>query len=95
MQNADLIVLLENVLPINVAMLVFSYVEVEARCTLCEEGKGVPVKDGGGEWQTWCLTCALQLLPDGCPWVSPLHAASCCSEIGGLVSVMNRAYAIV
>ena len=65
MQNAALRELLENVLPINVVMLVLSYVEVEARCTLCEEGKGVPVKDGGGEWRTWCLTCALQLLPDG------------------------------
>ena len=95
MQNAALRVLLENLLPINAVMLVFSYVEVEARCTLCEEGKGVPVKDGGGEWQTWCLTCALQLLPDECPWVSPLHAASCCPEIGGLVSVINRAHAIV
>jgi hypothetical protein len=95
MQNAAVRVLLENLLPSNAVLLVFSYVEVEVRCTLCDEGKGVPVKDGGGEWQIWCLTCALQLLSDEYPWVSPLHATSCCPEIGGLVSVINRAHAIV
>jgi|SouAtlMetagenome_1021521.scaffolds.fasta_scaffold140234_1 hypothetical protein len=41
------------------------------RCTLCDEGTGVLVKDGGGEWQIWCLTCSLQLLPDD-TWISPV-----------------------
>ena len=87
MEKSAVRVILENRLPSNAAMLVLSY--VDARCTLCEEEKGVLVKDGGGEWQIWCLTCALQLLPDECPWVSPLHAAhshSCSPELGSSVS---------
>ena len=63
----------ENHLPSDAAGLVCSY--LEARCTLCEAEKGVLLKDGGGEWQIWCLTCALQLLPDERPWVSPCHRA--------------------
>ena len=62
MEKSAVRVILENHLPSHAAMLVLSY--VEARCTLCEAEKGVLVKDGGGEWQIWCLTCALQLLPD-------------------------------
>ena len=52
MEKSAVRVILENRLPISVAMLVLSY--VQARCTLCEAEKGVLVKDGDGEWQIWC-----------------------------------------
>ena len=87
MEKAALRVTLSNRLPNNVVDLVLSH--VLPICTLCEAEKGVLVKDGSGQWQIWCLTCALQLLPDACPWVSPLHAPhshSCSPNPGSLVS---------
>ena len=86
-EKAEVRDLLLKVLEPDDASIVLSY--LLSRCTLCEEGKGVLVKDGGGEWQIWCLKCALQQLPDDCPWVSPLHAPhshSCNPEPGSLVS---------
>ena len=93
MEKSAVRVILENRLPSNAAMLVLSY--LEARCTLCEAEKGVLVKDGGGEWQMWCLTCVLQLLPDERPWVSPLHAAqphSCSHELGSSFACSTLAF---
>ena len=34
------------------------------RCVLCEEGRGIAVKDAEGMWQLWCLQRALSFLPD-------------------------------
>jgi hypothetical protein len=73
MEKSAVKTILENILPNNIATLISSY--VDARCTLCVERKGIMVKDGGGEWQIWCLTCALQLLPEGRPRVNRLNLA--------------------
>ena len=62
MVTSALRVILENRLPYDAATLVVSY--VGPRCTLCDAEKGVLMKDGDGEWQIWCLTCALHLLTD-------------------------------
>ena len=80
-------VMLLNLVPHDVVDLVLSY--WEPRCTLCGVEKGVLMKDGGRQWQIWCMTCALHLLPDESPWVSPLHAPclhSCGPNPGSLDS---------
>ena len=68
MEKSAVKTILENILPNSVATLISSY--VDARCTLCVERKGMMVRDGGGQWQNWCLQCALQLLPDERPRVN-------------------------
>ena len=87
MEKSAIKVMLLHLVPNQAVDVVLSY--WEPRCTLCDAEKGVSVKDGYGQWQIWCLTCALQLLPDESPWVSPLHAPhshSCSVNRGSLVS---------
>ena len=47
-EKAAMRVLLLELLQPDAASIVLSY--ILSRCTVCEEGKGVLVKDGGGEW---------------------------------------------
>ena len=43
------------------------------RCTLCEEGRGIAVKDAMQKWQLWCLSCVSTFLLDD-TWSSPVNA---------------------
>ena len=74
--------ILERHMPSYVAWFVLCY--LGSRCTLCDEGVGVLVKDGNGTFQWWCITCSKNLLPDD-TWVSPCHGPrphSYCSKPG-------------
>ena len=37
---------------------------VGSRCSLCDRGTAVGVKDSSRTWQFWCLECALVILLD-------------------------------
>jgi len=47
-----------------IVSLISSFLD-HCRCTICDEGVAVLLRDGSGEWQHWYLTCALSFLPDG------------------------------
>ena len=47
-----------------VVSIIISFLGDRDRCTLCDEGAAIPLRDGSGQWQKWCMDCALISLPD-------------------------------
>ena len=61
------------------------------RCELCGEGTPVWLKDSDCVWQLWCLTCALDWLPDDA-WPS---IENCLSSVGGQPSAATVAEHVI
>ena len=65
---------------------------LSVRCALCDDGRGILVKNGYGRWDVWCLKCGLSFIDSGwsCSsrtWseVANTSNTSCQSEVNAQV----------
>ena len=76
-----LAILLSRKLFAHPMQIIASYVGIR-RCTICEEGAAVLVRDDEHLWQWWCMTCALSFLPDDAWRSGSIHCSTNTANAG-------------